>query len=282
VKLLLGIKTLSKIEYFQVLQIIGFSNVPLSSRQIEKKWIKNFSSDRKTPNSYIYEIVKKLHKPEFAGQRDVERFVKVTYKETAQERIKNIQATEKDAYRAEWMIGKIKMNPRNWRYNLNIKGFLLYLNLVDEYELVVAKTVNSIINNLTNYQEFNFLDYFTIFGNTDKVKLLVEIARELKFNLNTYSREYLRFYIMKRYHEEISYWLAIENDFLIKKFSRFIKKKGIENDELIKELSNYKIKILYELIPFEQNVLEDLMIDLKRTKQVNYPMANKIKSLAIF
>jgi len=94
----------------------------------------------------------------------------------------------------------------------------------------------------------------------------VQIARELKFNLNVYSHEYLEYYIMRRCHEEISISLLIEDNFLIKKFSRLMK-KHIENNELRTELRNYKINILQQLIPFQLNMLEELMIDLKRTKQ---------------
>jgi hypothetical protein len=99
----------------------------------------------------------------------------------------------------------------------------------------------------------------------NSVKLLVQIARELKFNLNVYSHEYLEYYIMRRCHEEISISLLIEDNFLIKKFSRLMKKKHIENNELRTELRNYKINILQQLIPFQLNMLEELMIDLKRT-----------------
>jgi hypothetical protein len=261
-------------EYCQVLEIIGLSSLPLSSRQIEKEWIKKFSSDRNTPNSYIYEVIRKLFKPEFAGQTHPERFLRVTYKETAKEKIRNIQAIEKDDWNRELKVAPITNNPRNWRYYLNLKGFLLYLQLIGEYDRVVTKTVNTIIDKLTSYQEFNFLNYFTIFGNADRVKLLVEIARELRHNLNRYSREYLRFYITKRCHEEISILFAFENDFLIKRLSRFIKNKGIRDDELElrlrKELRRYKINILQqELIPFQLSMLEGSMIDLKRTKQSN-------------
>jgi hypothetical protein len=53
----------------------------------------------------------------------------------------------------------------------------------------------------------------------------------------------------------------------LKKFDILVKKKDIKNaNELIKELSNYKIRIMKELIPIEQNNLEFMMIDLKRTK----------------
>lgn len=44
-----------------------------------------------------------------------------------------------------------------------------------------------------------------------------------------------------------------------------MKKKHIENNELRTELRNYKINILQQLIPFQLNMLEELMIDLKRT-----------------
>jgi hypothetical protein len=266
VKLLLEGKSLSKIEYMQVLEIIGLGNIASSSRQIEKQWIGN----RQTTNSYIYEIIKKLHKPETAGQIDAERFLKVSYKETAIEKIRNIEATQKDVYVRELKIALITNNPRNWRYRLNLKGFLLYLRLVGENDKADTRKINSIINNLTNYEEFDFLGYFDVFGNADKVKLLVQIATELNSNLITYSREYLKYYIMKRCYEEISIWLDIQDNFFIKKFSRFMKKRDIEDsDKLTAELRNFKINIINELIPIHENMLVDLKIDLKKTKQSN-------------
>ncbi len=42
-----------------------------------------------------------------------------------------------------------------------------------------------------------------------------------------------------------------------------------DTDKLTAELKNYKIDILNELIPFHQNMLDDLIIDLKNTKQSN-------------
>lgn len=245
----------------QILEIIGLSKVPLSSRQIEKEWTRSFSADRNTENSYIYEIIKKLHKP---------RFLKVSYKETAIEKIRNIQPTENDDWDRELKILPITItdNPRNWRYRLNLKGFLLYLKLVDENDQVDTRKINSIITNLSNYEEFDFLNYFAIFGNADKVKLLVEIVRELKSNLNTYSREYLSYYIIKRCYEEISIWLAIQDNILIKKFSRLMKKKEIEDtNELLAELRNCKFDILDELIPIALSILEFMMIDRIKTKQ---------------
>ena len=254
----------------QVLEIVGLAEKPLSANEIFQKSKKNNPSISK----YVYEVIKELYRVDHLGKPHPERFLKLSYDENTKQKIKNIEATEKDQWIRPIKIAQITNNPRTWRYSLNLKGFLLYLFTVYKNDKINYKIINSVLKNLCTYPEFDFLQYLDIFGK-EKVDLLIEIAVELQFNLMTYSREYLRYYIIKRCQEEISFWVAIEDNTLTKKFSRLMKKKEIQNlNELIKELSNYKIKILYELIPIEQNNLEFMMIDLNRTKQRQISLEN--------
>ncbi len=233
-------KSLTNLEHLRVLELIGRSPRPLSSYEIVKKYSRD-------GNRYVYEIIRDLAKLEieYLGEKHPERFLKIS----SNGKKNAIELTEKT----------LEIIKRNFRYSLNFKGFLLYLLTTYNRGQINHKIINSMITNLSRFEEFEFLEYFDIFKGRQRVNLLIEIAVELQFQLKTLTPEYLRYYVLNRCNDEMTFWLGIENNVL----SLQRKKKSKRQDEL----TNYKIKVLNELISIEDD-------RLKRRKQERNDLQN--------
>jgi hypothetical protein len=209
-------KSLTSDPHMEVLKIFGLSPIALSTYEVFKQ----------KKSKYTYEVIKDLYKHGFLTK---------SYKESVQKEIDFLEKhigskgivdeydvmartfssfkEEQDIDRAILRISKLQNDRENWRYSLNFKGPLLYL-IGNQTRKVSYAIINNMINNLNGGKEFSFLEYFDVFDRNEKIDLLIQIAVELQFNLMTYGREYLRFYIIKRCQEEISIWLAIKDNTL--------------------------------------------------------------------
>jgi len=278
-----------------VLQIIGLSQKPLSSREIENEWLRHSSCRQ---NSYIYEVIKDLYKPEYLGQRYQERFLKLFYKENVkneiellERKIKNLESYEHE----EWAptikrIDELRLNPQNWRYSLNFKGFLLYLIASYENQKISYRVINIIINNLKDKEEFNFLNYIDIYERNLKINLLIKIALELQFQFKTLTPEYLSYHLKNRLYEEITLDISFKTDPMIDRLLLLGSKN--KNEELSRQeqehqaarlLSERKISLLNDLISYEQKKVEKMMLDKMETekeilKKAIRPKASERKS----
>jgi hypothetical protein len=175
---------------------------------------------------------------------------------------------EEQIVKAMLQITNLKNNSRNWRYRLNFKGYLLYLISVHENRHDDRKLtkIKHIVRNLSQISdtEFGFLGYFAIFGkefgDDYKVDILIEIAVELQYQLKHLTPEYIKYYAIRRLYEEISFWLGFDENIFLK--PALTKKERVRNARL----QIYKVKLLNELIAFEQKTIEDMMI--KRVKTI--------------
>jgi hypothetical protein len=251
-------KSLTNELHTQILEIIGLGKEALSANEIVQRSLKEHPS---TTTKYTYEVIKELYRVDHLGQPHAERFLKISYGESAKGEISNIEATEKDDWIRPARIAQITNNPRNWRYRLNYKGLLLYLIAVHQAHQVNRRTINTMIRNLSSYSDFEFLQYFDVFEK-EKVDLLLEIALELQFQLKTLTPEYLRNYILNRCYDEITIDLSILDNPLFRHLSNLSHipkfRKTEQETNLILKLRNYKLKILNELMSSEQNRLKEM------------------------
>jgi hypothetical protein len=117
-----------------------------------------------------------------------------------------------------------KDNRRNWRYVMNIRGLIRYIlgEIKEEQESRRKHNprISAMLKNLAeNYLDrFPFLLYYDAFrqeyrrlNNEEKgfprlyeVEVLKVIARELQYLVHTADHEYLRYYVTRRYSEEIT------------------------------------------------------------------------------
>jgi hypothetical protein len=139
------------------------------------------------------------------------RYLDVVYKKEPKDFAEEIEMGSKD-------------NRRNWRYVLNVRGLIRYiLGEITEEEKSRKKhdkRIAAMLKNLSaNYLErFPFLLYYDVFRreyhrlhNEGKgfppfyeVEILKIIARELHYLVYTADHVYLRYYITRRYSEEIT------------------------------------------------------------------------------
>jgi hypothetical protein len=116
------------------------------------------------------------------------------------------------------------------------------------------------IKNLSHYQDFEFLQYVDVFGRNHKVDLLIEIAVELQFQFKTLTPEYLKYYIINRCNDEIGISLAVEDYPLYRLY------KTQDDDKLTSELRDYKLRVLNELIPLDEDRLRLMKKERKDLK----------------
>jgi hypothetical protein len=154
-------------------------------------------------------------------------------------------------------ISNIETNKRNWRYSLNIRGFILYL--LGEIESQKQKKGNAekkgrihniritkVLENLSKYytKEFPFLLYYDDFKNeyeqlaelqtvstNFEIKLLKEIAEELQYQVHTASNDFLKYWVTRRFSGGITYYFT----------TRFSTEFG-DVDQTLKYLSFAKLK----------------------------------------
>jgi hypothetical protein len=139
------------------------------------------------------------------------RYLDVVFKKEPKDLAEEIEMGSKD-------------NRRNWRYVLNVRGLIRYiLGEITEEEKSQKKhdaRIAAMLKNLSaNYLErFPFLLYYDVFRleyhrlhNEVKgfprfyeVEILKIIARELHYLVHTADHVYLRYYITRRYSEEIT------------------------------------------------------------------------------
>lgn len=210
--------------------------------------------------------------------------------------IRSRQEYEEDFKRTqtELEISKIKNNHRNWKYRLNLKGLLLYLisahyhneeanrivasvrqkkkqsEIEATKQVVSIKTIDCILENFIRRSDIRhdliFLQYLIklddIYGSKTKVRIMTDIALELQYQLKILVPEYLKYYIIRRCYDVVAESYAIENNYFFKRLS------SAEDMQKKSELKVLKIKILKDLIPFEEQTLKNMKKDLEITEKV--------------
>lgn len=227
---------LSNFAHFRILEIFGLSAGPISSTQVERQF--------RYKNSYCYTIVKDLAK---------NGFLKISYKD-------KIEVSKKEL-------------PRNHRYNLNLKGLLLYLLAAHRNDRIRPKTVNKIIKLfLETNPQFDFFEDLNAFEVLDeKVNLLVNVALELQNQLKDLTTEYLANYMIRRFYTEIAEyeaWSSIQDSPSWKLASRYIKKGDksyfmTPSNAQIEEEKRNKVKTL-RFWKSKQKILDKLITVMEK------------------
>ena len=177
---------------------------------------------------------------------------------------------------------KIKNDERKWRYDLNIRGFILYIlgeiNLENK-----GRGRNNRISEILHIQRFKadkypFLRFYDAFREIYKqledkeglpkyyeVELLKKIALELQFLVHTADIELLNYWMTRRFSGETTYYL-VASEGLLPTFTEEISTIGdyqVTNFQAMdRYLSNEKKRVeasLKELRDY-QSTEEDLQI----------------------
>lgn len=176
----------------------------------------------------------------------------------------------------------IMNNHRNWRYRLNFKGLLLYLidtdynnknknkdkNQTIKPKRIPIKTIDNVFKNFVsrpdNIVEFRFLRYFDVldkvYGMSEKITILTEIALEMQNLLTLYAPESLRYNFMRRCYDAIASPYALKDNTLLNRLS------GKNPDKQILDiLREYKVNMLEDLIVEQEKSLENMYMELDRS-----------------
>ena len=160
-------------------------------------------------------------------------------------------------------IEKIKSDRSKWRYSLNLRGFLLYLNCAN-YKNNINKILNpkkynknkniknqsnpesdwdivkirQVLSNPTIKDKFIFLNSWEIFGENgfNVIETLLEIANELEEQLEKYDERILLTRVTEKYLSEI------DNHF--SKYGSFFHSNLSLNQETENILRQYRLSIL--------------------------------------
>ena len=243
-------KTLTNDPHMEALRIFGLSPIPLSTYEVFKQ--------KKT--KYAYEVIKDLYNNGYltkSCKESVQYEIDFLEKQIGSKDIAHGYEVRSRTFsgfneqqkidRAILRISSLENDRENWRYSLNFKGLLLYLN-GHKARKINYKIINDIINKLKKEKEFAFLQYFDVFDKNEKIDLLIEIATELQFLLKTLTQEYLRNYIVNRCYDEIVIALPIDvNAMFNKLFAQEISKTR-----------EYRLRILDELIAIQQDRLKQM------------------------
>jgi hypothetical protein len=181
---------------------------------------------------------------------------------------------------------KIKNDERKWRYDLNIRGFILYvlgeINLENKGRRH-NKRISEILQYIQRFKadkyKFPFLIFYTTFREIYKqleddkrlpkyyeVELLKKIALELQFLVHTADMELLNYWVTRRFSGEITYYLlaaeGVLSNFTDERISAICDYQITNLQAMNRYLSNEKQKVegsLKELPDYQSNA-KDLQI----------------------
>ena len=184
---------------------------------------------------------------------------------------------------------EIKKNTRNWRYELNIRGLILYI--LGEIELEknesrkhnnrISKVLQHLYEYKANKQKFPFLRFYENFRDKYKqieskerlpayyeVKLLKKISLELQNLVRTADIDLLNYWVTRRFSGEITYYfIALRRTMLSSLLNRedvlFFADYQLRNLEVIMEylVDEYKkVQTIYNDLSSYPHLIESLQI----------------------
>ncbi|PWU79748.1 MAG: hypothetical protein DLM72_15800 [Candidatus Nitrosopolaris wilkensis] len=172
-------------------------------------------------------------------------------------------------------ISRMESDRRNWRYSLNIRGFILYIlgeiELQQEDHKIHNKRIEKVLQNLSEHhlRYFPFLMYYDEFKNAYEtlalrgkvqkkfqVELLKNIAQELRFQIHTADDGFLEYWVTKRYSEEITFYFIAAS-----------RLAGLEYEDL-EDLDEFLTHLsLEKLIQYQKNNLQVMKEYLERENE---------------
>jgi hypothetical protein len=276
--------------------------MPLSRAEIFAEWHKIHSP--KIRKNYIYDVVKDLY---------TDRFLNMRYK--TDRKISDLQL---NAVRGEIILTSAtggywskderrsavdsKDDEKDWKYELGLKGLLLYLISTSKHndmlkkerklaanKTIKNKTMNTVVSNTSNNtkDDLTFLRLFEIFDEIydtkTKSKILEKIAFELENLVGEMTVDFLRNYIINRCYDEVVIKIGEINksDYAFSVVNKLRRIEGEmspdeeETDESdtqraihdLAKLKNHKLKILDKLIPITEDLLVMMKEDRLETQQ---------------
>ncbi|MGD1838336.1 MAG: hypothetical protein ACPKPY_09820 [Nitrososphaeraceae archaeon] len=193
------------------------------------------------------------------------KYLNIDYDDTIKKKLKILENKKtilyenKDIEKSSKLLRKIQeieYDRSNWRYSLNIRGFILYL--YSEYELKNRnrkKRIEKIISNPQVKNKFPFLELNKDFRKLglDICDLLFSIANEFESQLH-YDEHYLSMRITERYFLEIEKYLDdLDKEYTIIDWNRKI--KGLK-EYRIKNYEYLKNNMIYYLNTIEKRLEE--------------------------
>jgi hypothetical protein len=181
---------------------------------------------------------------------------------------------------------KIKNDERKWRYDLNIRGFILYVlgeinseNKGRRHNKRISEILQYIQRFKGDKYKFPFLRFYDDFREIYKqleddkrlpkyyeVELLKKIALELQFLVHTADMELLNYWVTRRFSGEITYYLlaaeGLLSNFTDERISTTCDYQITNLQAMDRYLSNEKQKVegfLKELPDYQSNA-KDLQI----------------------
>jgi hypothetical protein len=217
-------------------------------------------------------------------------YLKCTLAEKTQKLIEKLRQsttgkTFKEKIKIQTEITSLETNRGNWRYSLDIRGFIIYLlgeiELQREEHKVHNQRISKLLENLSKHylEDFPFLMYDGEFkkeyetlekdGKVPKnfeIELLKKVAEELRFQVHTASKDFLKYWITRRYSGELTRYFIItfmiEWPVNIDKYLHFLSFKKLleyqlKNLQIIREYLEYECKDMngaYDLLSDEHRL----------------------------
>jgi hypothetical protein len=166
-------------------------------------------------------------------------------------------------------ITQIQNDPANFRYSLNLRGFLHYLIHTKQHKKV-DKIIENLLHNKEVIDQFYFLNHtksidLIVGGKKNRIKILQHIAKELESMLDYSSILELRHESTKRYFSKIN---RISSQFL------GLSIRSIGDKDEYKKWIDYKIRILKSIIGYEKKLLSIIHKELSFTEKQRRQIEN--------
>jgi len=274
---------------------------------LNEAYLSKSETDKINLYSQKGKVKKDIHNPDnffltFFKKNLSPPFLDYTLKESKQQEIKKIEKNRKlvpnektlkkkgydfiffgSTTQDEWremdknieIIRRIKDNTANYRYSLNIRGFLLYLiniksNIKDSYIQKVEKIIENLLCNKEVKRQFYFLNHpqsidSIIGGKKNRIEILRQVAKEMESILDYSPMSEIIQESTMRYFNKINR--------IISQFPGFSCRSL--GDEEYKKWLDYKTRILKSMIGYEKNMLSNIQKELKLTKNQSILLETK-------
>ena len=223
-------------------------------------------------------------------------FLDISLKESKQEEIKNIQKDKKIVSNQKTLkkkgydniffgvlsqeesknifsnidyITQIQNDPANFRYSLNLRGFLHYLIHTKQHKKV-DKIIENLLRNKEVIDQYYFLNHIKsieliVGGKKNRIDILQHIARELEGMLDYSSILELRHESTKRYFSKINR--------IISQFPG-LSIRSIGDEDEYRKWIDYKLRILKSIIGYEKKLLSIIHKELSFTEKQRRQIEN--------
>jgi hypothetical protein len=258
----------TKSNYHRVLSIVGRSRDPISKHKIERAFAKESDPNKKSKKAHVYRMIRSLSAED---RRCLVKFLDIKLKDKCMRRISELEKRDGVDYhqipdlilgdiqttffpdqnaQAVSEIEKMCWNTRNWRYLLNLRGFLLFVNGESRSTVHGSKDrIRKVMLSPITMDHSPFLMYWQDFEEMDfdaigVLKSLVTDFGESVIFDRSISTENLLLRLTERYYEKVTRHFDFLEEFILIDPSNREQLKKYSELQISGKLREYRLTML--------------------------------------